>query len=432
MAPAALAAGALVLAWPALVNGFPIVFSDTHAFLVMGGEPQMVWDKPFVYGPVLRLLHQNFSLWLPLVAQVAVVSHLLWLVRSAFSVPTAGFHLGLCAALSVFSAAPWFASLLMPDILAPVAVLSLFLLGFSGDLSRGQRIWLAGLASFAVASHLAYLPLAAAVIGVSLVLGGRRIAVVPLAAALGFLLASNGIGHGRFGISPYGSVFALARLVTDGPAQQVLARECPGAGWRMCDWQGRFPADSDLFLWEGEGPVWSDPGGAKALAPEASAIVWATVLQETGPVLLTAMANAVEQLGRVRLGDAVGDDWLEGSITGSFDAYFPAAEMARFRAGRQFGDRLRQIASPLNPLHVAVLVLGAGACVVIGWRRRGRLEGRLAVLVLVGVLTNAAVSGALSRPHDRYQARIAWLVLLPPLLMLPGVRPGSAWRRIRS
>ncbi len=428
---AAILAGAVLLAWPALVNLYPIVFSDTHAFLVMGGEPQMVWDKPFVYGPVLRLLHLNVSLWLPLAAQVAMVSHLLWLARSAFAPATVRFHLLLCAGLGLFSAAPWVASLLMPDILAPVAVMCLFLLGFGG-LGWGQRVWLMVLGSFAIGSHLSHLPLAAVVTGLSLVLGGRRVVMVPLAAAVGLLLASNAIGHGKFGISPYGSVFALARLISDGPAQRVLARQCRDAGWRMCDWQGRFPADSDLFLWDGKGPVWSTPGGAVALAPEASAIVRQTLWQEPVAVLLSAVGNAAEQLGRVRLGDTLGTDSLETSITGSFRAYFPAAEMARFRGGLQMGERLRDVAAPFNPVHIAVLVLGAGATLVIAWWRRGRLEGRLAVLVLAGVLVNAGVSGALSRPHDRYQARIAWLVLLPPLLMLPAVRPGSGWRRSRS
>lgn len=428
----AIGAGAVMLSWPGLVNMFPIVFSDTHAFLVMGGEPWMVWDKPFVYGPVLRLLHLKYSLWLPLAAQVLVVSHLLWQVRGVFAAPTAVFHLGLCAVLSGFSALPWVASLLMPDILAPVAVLSLFLLGFSPVLSRGQGSWLVVLASVAVASHLAYLPLAAVVIGLSLILRGRRIVLVPLVAAVGFLVASNAIGHGKFGISPYGSVFALARLISDGPAQTVLARECPGSGWRMCEWQGRFTADSDQFLWDSSGPVWSGPGGPRALAPEASAIVRATVLQEPEAVLRFALANSFEQLGRVRLGDVLGNDSLEASIAGSLTAYFPPAEMARFRAGRQLREKLRAVAEPLNPIHSAALVLGASATIVIAWRRRGQALGTLAALILVGVLTNAVVSGALSRPHDRYQVRIAWLVLLPPLLMLPVVRPGLGLSRIRS
>jgi hypothetical protein len=40
----------------------------------------------------------------------------------------------------------------------------------------------------------------------------------------------------------------------------------------------------------------------------------------------------------------------------------------------------------------------------------------LALSVVLGVTANAFATGALSAPHDRYGARIAWLLLLPPLL----------------
>ncbi len=424
---AAILGGALLLAWPALVNAYPIVFSDTHAFLVQGGAWRMVWDKPFVFGPVLTALHLRVSLWLPLGAQVVLVSWLLWRLRAAFAAPSAGFHLLLCAGLAAGSAAPWVASLLMPDILAPVVVGVLFLLAFA-EASRAGMAGLMVLGGVAIASHLSFLPLAAAVTGAGLLLGGRRAVLAPLGIALALLLATNLAGHGRFAVSPYGAVFALARLVSDGPAQAVLARECPASGWKLCAWQGRFPGDSDAFLWDGAGPVWSS-GGPVALAPEAGAIVRATLRQEPGAVLRTALGNAWEQLGRVGLGDVLGDDWLEGSITGSLREWFPAAEMARFRAGRQMNRTLRAVAEPLNLPHAVLLGLGAAATLWVAVARRGTLAGRFAVLVLVGVLANAAASGALSRPHDRYQARIAWLLLLPAALMLPAVRPGSGPRR---
>ncbi len=66
--------GALLLIWPALLNGYPILFSDTQAFLVQGGRPFMLWDKPFVYGPVLTLLHAHVSLWGPVLAQGLMLS----------------------------------------------------------------------------------------------------------------------------------------------------------------------------------------------------------------------------------------------------------------------------------------------------------------------------------------------------------------------
>ena len=48
------------------------------------------------------------------------------------------------------------------------------------------------------------------------------------------------------------------------------------------------------------------------------------------------------------------------------------------------------------------------------WRTRRPLAG-LAAVALVALLANAFATGALSGPHDRYQARLAWLVLLAPL-----------------
>src|SRR5208283_2948669 len=118
-----IATGALLLCWPAIVNRYPILFSDTHAYLVQASQPVMVWDKPWVYGPFL------------------LVSHLLWLTRKAIAPPTAGSHLALCAALAAGSAAPWFVSLLMPDIFAPMVVLALFVLGFGDRLTQAERGW---------------------------------------------------------------------------------------------------------------------------------------------------------------------------------------------------------------------------------------------------------------------------------------------------
>jgi hypothetical protein len=439
-AAGAIVAGALLLCWPALVNGYPILFSDTHAYLVQAGQPVMVWDKPWVYGPFLLAWHGRTTLWPDVPGQALLLSHLLWLTRKAIAAPAPGFHLGLCAVLAAGSAAPWFVSLLMPDIFAPVVVLCIFLLGFGARLSAGERRWAGVLGSFAVAAHLSHLPLAAGCVVVVTLL--RRhwrpvlAAAAPLLGAIAILLLGNAVGNGRFGISPYGSVFALARLVADGPARSVIARDCPQAQWRMCAWVGRLPTESDEFLWAGDGPVWSTPGGPKALAPEASAIVARTLHEEPVAVLRAALANTLTQLGLVQLGDTLGTNWLEETVVGSLRAYFPPVEEARFRAGMQARGTLPALAEPLNLPFVVLLLAGAAASVVllgIALRRRDMPRAGLAALALAAVLVNAAAGGALSRPNARYQARIAWLVLLPAmmgskgLLALGGSRAESGW-----
>jgi hypothetical protein len=423
-AAGAIVAGALLLCWPAIANRYPILFSDTHAYLVQASQPVMVWDKPWVYGPFLLLWHGRTTLWLPVLAQGFLVSHLLWLTRKVIAPATAGFHLALCAALAAGSAAPWFVSLLMPDIFAPVAVLCLFVLGFGARLRPGERRWAGVLGTFAIAVHLSHLVVAAACVVVVALMARRwrpvRAAAAPLLGAVAILLVGNLAGNGRFGISPYGSVFALARLVADGPARLVIERDCPQAGWRLCAWVGRLPSESDVFLWHDDGPVWTTPGGPKALAPEASAIVARTLREEPGAVLRAALANTWTQLRLVALGDTLDANWLEESVVGSLRAYFPPSEEARFRAGMQARGTLPALAAPLNRLFAALLLAGAVAsCFVlaIAWRRRDIPRAGWAARALAAVVANAAAGGVLSRPNARYQARIAWLVLLPALMM---------------
>lgn len=429
--------GGLLLLWPALLNHYPLVFSDTGAFLAQTVEGAAVWDKPLAYGPALHLFHWRLSLWPAALAQALLVSWLVWLVQRSILAParhrTAALrHLAVCAGLAAGTAAPWFASQLMPDILAPALVLALALLGFAAArLSRREIRALQAVAVLAIAAHLSHLPLAAAL--VLLVLALRRRwrpawrCAAPLLLAMALLAGGNLATQGRFALSPYGAVFALARLVADGPAARTIEARCPEAGWHLCRWAGRLPADSDVFLWSGDGPVWAPrsdgarPGGPISLAPEAAAILAETLRREPLGVLRAAAGNAWVQLRRARVGDALGPEHLAASVGRQLALGFPPAEQARFAAGLQAQGALPAVAAPFLVLHPWVLLLG-GAAALLGWVRAvragdGPLLG-LVLAVLLGVAVNAAVTGALSGPHDRYQARIAWLLPLAGLLAL--------------
>lgn len=431
--------GALLLIWPALLNGYPILFSDTGAFMAQTILPLMVWDKPYLYGPFLHLFHWRVSLWGPLLAQALIVSHLLWLAGRAVW-PGAGWraHAGLCAVLAAGTSLPWVVSLLMPDIFAPVLVLCLFLLGFTQP--RGWLLaWLTLLGGFAAAVHLAHLPLAAALILLVALTARRWGAVLRVAAPLGVallaLLGTNLAGHGRLAISPYGSVFALARLVADGPAARVIEQECAaGRPLHLCPWVGRLPTDSDNFLWSAEGPVWAprtdgaQPGGPISLAPEASDIVALTIRRYPLEVAAHAARNALAQMGLSRVGDALIPDYLDVTVGLRLrQGEFPAAEQRRFRDSLQFDGRLPEVAARLT-WPQPWLVLLAVPFALLGWWRAhmagDRVRLGLVLCVLVGITANAAITGALSMPHHRYQARVIWLLPLAAILGWRSPRPG--------
>ena len=51
--PFAIAGGGILLIWPALANGYPLLFSDTGSFMEQLLLPTMIWDKPWIYGCLL-------------------------------------------------------------------------------------------------------------------------------------------------------------------------------------------------------------------------------------------------------------------------------------------------------------------------------------------------------------------------------------------
>ena len=416
---AAVLAGAALLAWHALVNGYPLVFSDTAGIAAMGLVPEMGWDKPWVYGPLIMLLHGGVSLWGVVAAQVLLVSALLWLAEQAAGPMGAAAHVLLCALLAAASAAPWFATFVMPDIFAPMTVLCVFLLGW-GRLPGRLAAAVTALAAIAIASHLTHLVIAAGCLLAVLMGRWRRLlpCAVPLVLALAWLVGSNVVGNGVAAVSPYGAVFALARLQADGPAADTIKRVCPASGDRVCGWADQLPMDSDAFLWSPDGPVWGHNSGPILFAPEAARIVSETLRSEPWRVARDAGLNGWRQLARAALGDTLGPQYLVETVGLLLQTYFPAAERERFMASRQVEGTLQAVAAPLAGLQAVCLIAGAFGSVMLipfTWRRRPALAG-LASTVLLGVVANAFATGALSGPHDRYGARIAWLILIPPAL----------------
>ena len=447
MAVAAILAGAAMLVWPALLNGYPLVFSDTGGFLHQTLGPLMLWDKPWIYGPLLHAVHWRVSLWLPLAAQGLLLSHLLWLTQRVLRGGAApGLHLGVCFAAAVLTGAPFTIAMLMPDLFAPIVVLALFLLGPGRDgLNGAEVIWLLLLGSVAIAAHLSHLPLAVAMVATAFLAGlprGRAIAdaaraALPLAAAVALLLATNAVGHGRAALSPHGATFMLARLQADGPAAAVIRDRCPAAGWYLCAFADRLPMDANDFLWSPDSPLNRDAegrprflGGA-LLSAEAGQIVAETLRAHPFAVMATMLRNTLRQLVTVGVGDTLGSEHLAVALRPRLVEGFPPREAAAFDAGLQARGRLGGAVAWLAPIQAAVLMIAvpllglAGWC---AWRAGDGVALAFLAFVLAGVLANAAATGGLSGVFPRYQARIAWLLPVAALLVLPVPSPSSRRR----
>jgi hypothetical protein len=424
----ALVLAAAMLVWPAFWNGYPLIFADTGTYLGQALLVYLGWDRPPFYSVFLLATHWRLSLWGPVLAQGLILAHLLSLTLRAVGRPDSWLLLATAAALSALTGLSWLAAQLIPDVFTGVVVLALWLLGFKApSLSAGERLWVMLLAAAAVAFHQSHLPLALglALCGAALLLWrrGPRLALrgaarmaAPAVLAGCAMVAVNLAGHGRASPSPFGSVFLATRLIYDGPGMDMLRRTCPDAGWRICPVIDRLGPHHNAFLWEPASPLHSELGGPKAWAAEASAVVAAVVREAPGAVALGVAWNTLEQFRLLDTGDGL-EPWPGVPGPEPLIARFFPHELGRFLAGRQQRGLLLPDAQAVAPLHRAVALGGLLALLALPAllrRRLGFADVALVVLVLAAAAGNAAITGGLSGPAVRYQARLAWLFAFAP------------------
>jgi hypothetical protein len=429
--------GGALLIWPALWNGYPLLYSDTHVFITQPTPGHFNWDKPFIYGPWMLLAHAWQSLWGVVLVQGVLLSQLVWLTQQTLGSVSPLRHLFICVVLSLLTGASWFVSLVMPDIFSGMVVLSIFVLGFSKQLTKTMTGWVSLLGALAIAVHLSHLVIAAACLLVVLVFRWRRFAyaMLPLLIALVALVGTSMYAFNKVAVSPFGSVFMLARMSADGNVKSVLEKYCPEKTWHLCAWTERLAKDSDSFMWDANGPVWTHPGGPIGLAPEASEIVALTVRARPWHVLWSATQNTITQLTMVKLGDTINSDWLDLTVAKSVETFFSSEELARYKSAKQVQGTMLERVSFVSTVGTATVLIGFLMSVyglLYAWRRRQWTVLALIAMIWIGVLANAFATGGLSKPHYRYQTRIAWLLVLPPLLLWPRRKKSDSAIQSRS
>ena len=430
--------GAALLLWPAFLNAYPLAFIDSVSYLLHALTWRHPWDKTAAYGPFLLVASGGVSLWGAAVVQAVLLSWLLWRVVAVVAGAADRLRFAvLVLVLAAATTAPWFVALLMPDIFAPVVVLCLFLLAWDDGASTRLRLAIGIVAAFAIAVHLSHLGIAGAAVALAaLTRRGRGPvlrAAVPLAGALAFLLAANLAAFGKPALSAHGALFLLARLQADGPAAETLRRHCPARGWELCAHADAMPMSADAFLWSARSPLLRArdgtprPDNGLSLTGEAAQIVAATLTQAPLAVARAMLANTLRQALRTRMGDTLEPSDLRGGVAEVVGGLLGARERGRFEASAQMRDM--DPGTGADALHQAIvlaaLVLLAGWFVRGGWRAKP-VPAAFAVFALGAIAANAFMTGALSGPHDRYGARIAWMAVAAAVLVWMGRSRGAA------
>lgn len=454
----------------ALYNGFPLTYWDSASYLKKAyafthpqralsltvGDyqqaqlpPSSPFRNPFFYRPgtytVLLVPFANPRLLdaVPLVQGLIIAFVVALALRIAGAAPSPlGFVL-LFGALSAGTSLPWFTGQLMPDFFTGVVVLLFFVMLAGGErLARWERVTAGLLLTTAIATHLSHLPLYAGLAALGLgyrqlgdrgLITGRAFAVSivgPLVLAVMALVGSNFVFSRKPVLSESSGLFYLARLVGDGTAQRYLADACPGKRYLLCDERSNLPRDADYFLWEPAGP-WARHQNDPRFLTEAGDIVRGTLRAYWREQAAAAVGNTFAQL--VSFG-VDGDLVRPHPQVRELFAKFGGGTLARYEDSRQVRRALPLDAAGAvqqGCVYLSLLVLLLCGPMLGATHRRGPLL--LAGVVLAGVGLNAAVLGALSAVHDRYQSRVMWLL---PLAAFVAVRPllarATSSRRLRG
>ena len=427
---------ALLLA-PALWNSYPLLQYDTGGYLARWYEGYLVPSRSTVFGLFLHL-GEGLHFWPDLLLQTGCAIWVISLVLRVTGLAARPWHrIAIVTWLSLGTALPFLASALLTDIFAGVGVLALYLLIYhQPDLSRGERIGLFFLIAFAAATHSATLAVLAAVLGFAttcLPSDRRRMAVLlpgggALATGTAMLVATNFAFSGQLAWTPGGFGIAFGRILQDGIVKRYLDEHCPNPRLKLCPYRDKLPATADEFLWNGG--VFNELGRFDGLGEEMRFIVLHSFQEYPVLQFETALAATTKQLGQFATGYGMHDqiEHTYGIIRRFISKEVPAMQHARQQRGELNFDLINRIHVPIAFGSMLVL-LG----LLVRAIRSGRFDepARLAATVTVAILANAFACGALSGPHDRYGARMAWIAAFTAAIAILGVIESVLTKRRR-
>ena len=122
------------LLYPAVWNGYPIVFADSGTYLSQAIHHYVGWDRPIFYSLFMLPLHAGVTVWPVVGVQALIAAYVLHLVCRILlpGLSDSRFVAGV-AALSCVSWLPFLVSELMPDNFTPLLLLLLAVLAWTPD-----------------------------------------------------------------------------------------------------------------------------------------------------------------------------------------------------------------------------------------------------------------------------------------------------------
>lgn len=432
----------LVLIAPALINGYPLVYSDTGTYIAHGFSGRIPFDRPIMYCFFVRHISLSASLWLVIVLQAI----LLWLVINLLCRHFLNFrnhHLAcffIILFLSCTTGIANYTSQIMADVFSPIAILSTALLLALPSLDRFYKIALSILIVFSNMAHSSNLLVSTLILVLTafplLLLRKKfqqalsRLRYLAYLVAASWLLVplTNYLSGSGFVVSRAPNVFLMGRLSESGILKNYLDETCSIHPIPLCEYTNALPEKSWEFLWSSNSPLYK--GGCVPRNGQTMEC-WLVKNQEYASIVHDVFSDAHYTL--LYLGFAAKEScaqllhyeteplvpMMEGS---------PVLENIAWRFKSEYNQYIhsRQASEPftyenINRIQSILLGVSLPAFLILLLVKIRNTNHNLLLLffiIVAGLIMNAVVCASFSMIADRFQGRIIWLLPLITILLV--------------
>lgn len=454
---------ALLLLWPALVNGGPFFHPDTpsyfraaasgfykladiktewvEAYLRIYGSPA---DAPTIasaaharpqipvtlsgrstyYGVFVYAAYLAGSTWIAVLLQcilaAASIIMTVLLINRAFQRESSIVELAVIGfATALLTSAGYFSGQLMPGIFTGIGLLALVNMVFLWSRMTGaERLFWSATLAYSTLVHSTNLLLFAcgAIVGCVLALLYRlrlnraQLCAVAACIAVGWLgqiAFSQAVKH-LTGAPPVRPPFVAMRLIADGPGILYLRDHCPAERIIYCRVLTHPQSKSDELLWSKDPQVslfrGLSPAEQRQSAAQQTKFVFAVLRERPLQIIATAAENSVGQLFDLDLDSFNYTD-------NNRDGYKESVPPTTLRSLERTKSFERQMPTAFIVFTTTLLCMVSLLQFVAFIFKSSERHLRAYVLTVIAIIgLNAIICGALSGPKGRYEMRLVWVL----------------------
>jgi hypothetical protein len=418
----------VVLLWPAIYNGYPIVYPDTGAYIHSGFAGTVPVDRPLIYGLFIRHISMLYTLWFVAIAQSLIALFLIIQTLKVFDIKLNSLWVfAISIFISSITTCGYYIGQIMPDVFTAYMWWSLGIIIVYESKNTVSNLALYSIVVLSSTCHLSnFLGLAifeGILIPIMLVQGNKRgirkILLIPFIVAIA-MLSVNLLFEKKLFLSKTPSVFFSAKLNSTGILKEFLDKRCHDHNYFLCRYKDVLPSSLEDFLW-GDKSVIEKIKKDKACNYDAACISIEDEMKEMNQDILLDkdfgrrylkiwLQASFHQSYNFEAGDI--PPLLEGSSLYPNITWHYNEEIDAYTQSKQSKEKMNfSIINSIQNYAVIISIIYIFISVILQIKSGGIFSNflKLAIIFLVGYVINVCVCEFFSTPSNRFTGRMIWL-----------------------